>query len=400
MMFGLNDQNVRGVATVARTIRESDFARLPQIHYVASPVPNLTREKKGPLVQRWSVATHQIGTKIKSSIRYHHIAALNERLFTLDPDLESSPLVSDYHKLLESLIDYNRSGLDFLLKQTREAISKINNELNTRLFSVLEQEFPDRADSLLARAQLKKALGDPDAAVALACQALDADPAYEEAFEWLLDNYRRNGNYGAALALCDAALLRLENLPPQRRYKLHSDRDQIAMAAGNYTAAMESSAACISHLAERKKKGDLDPELLLINLFNNCEAARRHTAKLDLECWCSVISLFRATGEGSAQPLNSQANHWQAMHIAFSMTGDITRAREALTKARHAAEFLGLAEDIFTVKNYTDVPVQEFLKINDEMLAALDKGQLWDGMPLPTTKLEPAPPAAPDPAAT
>jgi hypothetical protein len=81
-----------------------------------------------------------------------------------------------------------------------------------------------------------------------------------------------------------------------------------------------------------------------------------------------------------------QANRFQAMHIAFAMVGDLARAREALIKSRMAAELLGLAEDIFTVKTYTNVPVRDFIAINDEMSTALDKGELWDGMPLPTAE--------------
>jgi len=79
------------------------------------------------------------------------------------------------------------------------------------------------------------------------------------------------------------------------------------------------------------------------------------------------------------------------MHIAFAMVGDIARAREVLNKARLVAELLGLAEDIFTVKNYTWVPLETFLAINQEMLAALEKGQLWDGMPLPSAQTEKPP---------
>ncbi len=60
----------------------------------------------------------------------------------------------------------------------------------------------------------------------------------------------------------------------------------------------------------------------------------------------------------------------------------MVRSWRGLPKAGLAAELVGLAEDIFTVKTYTNVPVKDFLAINDEMLAALDKGQLWDGMPL------------------
>ena len=99
-----------------------------------------------------------------------------------------------------------------------------------------------------------------------------------------------------------------------------------------------------------------------------------------------MLDFFDKSGEMASAPLILQANRFQAIHIAFAMVGDPDRAREALTKARMAAELLGLAEDIFTVKTYTNVPVRDFIAINDEMLAAINKGQLWDGMPLPTAE--------------
>src|SRR5207247_10054377 len=41
MLFGLNEQNIEGTATVARHIREADLERPPQLHFVATPIPNL-----------------------------------------------------------------------------------------------------------------------------------------------------------------------------------------------------------------------------------------------------------------------------------------------------------------------------------------------------------------------
>ena len=93
MLFGLNEQNLHGVAAVAKTIRESELTSLPQIHYVASPVPNLPRDKKSPLVERFNAATQCLGARIESSIRYAPVASLTERLFTLDPDMEEACLL-------------------------------------------------------------------------------------------------------------------------------------------------------------------------------------------------------------------------------------------------------------------------------------------------------------------
>ncbi len=386
MVFGLNEQNVHGVAAVAKTIRESELSHLPQIHYVASPVPNLPRDKKGPLVQRLTAATERLGAKVESAIRYAHIAALTERLFVLDPDFESSPLVSDYERLLDRLIDYNRSGLDFLWNQAQGAISKVDTTLMERLLVVFEEEFSDRPEGLMARAHLSRALGQLDNTTKLAIAALDVDPTYDVAFEWLLTHYRRKNDFRAALSVCNSVLQHADRLPLDRRYDLDLKRGQIAMAAGEHTAAQESYRKTTAYLMTRKKTGDPDPETILINMFNQAEAARRSTGRVPAKLWGDLIGLFKMTGAASAAPLVVQANRWQAVHIAFAMTGDIARACEALGKARQAAERLGPAEDAFSVKTYTDVPIKEFLQVNDAMLAALDLGQLWDGMPLPFAK--------------
>ncbi len=159
MLFGLNEQNVGGVAAVAKAIRESEITRVPQIHYVASPVPNLPRDKGGPLLERWADASAHLGTKINSSLHYQAIAALNERLFVLDEQLESSQLVSDYQELLERLVNYNRNGLDFLSRQVRQAIADGDAPLMHRLSSILQEEFRDRPEALIAQASLLQATG-------------------------------------------------------------------------------------------------------------------------------------------------------------------------------------------------------------------------------------------------
>jgi MinD-like ATPase involved in chromosome partitioning or flagellar assembly len=379
MLFGLNEQNVRGVAAVAKTIRESDLTRLPQIHYVASPVPNLPWDKKGPLARRMQAVTNELGTRPKSIIRYQQIAALNERLFVLDPDLEFSPLVESYENLLKRLIDYNRSGIDFLCSQARKAIESVNTLRMQRLVAVLEQEYPNRADGLLYQSQLKLALGEPHAAKELAQKALETDPTFEQPFDWLLEQYQHDKQFPEALSLCDTVLKVSDILPPDRLAEIHNDRGIISMAAGRYKAASESFKFCL----QNKKSDENIPIIRLVRTFNYAEALRRSGRKPRTNTWKGVIALFNESGETSDTPLIFQANRWQAMHIPFALNGDVHRAREALAKARHAAELVGMAEDIFNVKTYTEVPVEEFVKINDEMLAALDRGQLWDGMPLP-----------------
>ena len=71
------------------------------------------------------------------------------------------------------------------------------------------------------------------------------------------------------------------------------------------------------------------------------------------------------------------------MHIALACAGDRAAAMDALKKSRRIAEMVGEIEDLFCVRTYRMCPVSDFLRDNDEMLAALERGQLWDGMTLP-----------------
>jgi len=384
MLFGLNEQNVKGVAAVGKTIRESEITRVPQIHYVASPVPNMPRDKGGSLDKRWADASTDLGTKIESSLRYQPFAALSERLFVLDNQLDDNVLIRNYQDLLGRLIDYNRSGLDFLISQVRAAIADGDAPLMQRLSTILQEEFPERPEALMAQASLLQATGDSAGATALARRSLDLDPTYDTAFQWLIKQYRRENQHAAAFDLCNLVIKATDRLPPALLDFAHRQRGETAMAAGEYADA----AASFAYSLKREKKRDGDPVSVLVHGFNAAEAMRRISRKPNPEVWKEVVDLFDKAGETAAAPLIYQANRLQAIHIAFAMTGDLLHARECLSKAGHAAELLGPAEDIFTVKNFTNVPVKEWLQVNQEMLAALDRGQLWDGMPLPPAKPE------------
>ena len=377
MLFGLNEQNVKGIAAVAKTIRETDITRVPQIHYVVSPLPNMPRDKGGSLDKRWAEASTDLGTKIESSLRYQPFAALSERLFVLDPLLDDNVLIQNYRDLLYRLIEYNRNGLDFLIRQAKTAVSE--GDVPDRLFTILQEEYPDRPEALMARATLRQAAGDFATATVLARQTLDVDPSFTDAFDWLIKQYKKEANFPAALSLCDSVLASAKRLDSDTLGSIHKQRGEVAMAAGKYEEAGYSFAFNLSRETESDTP---DPTDILIHSFNRVESIRRMVRESRPEVWRPIVELFDKSGETASAPLIWQANRFQAMHIAFAIVGDLARAREALIKSRMAAELLGLAEDIFTVKTYTNVPVRDFIAINDEMLAAINNGQLWDGMPL------------------
>ena len=82
------------------------------------------------------------------------------------------------------------------------------------------------------------------------------------------------------------------------------------------------------------------------------------------------------------------ANHCQAMHIAYALVGDVFAAKDCLRKAQRAAETVNDLEQIFSVRDYRMVSRDEFKAINDELLAALERGELWDGTKLPVPAKE------------
>jgi hypothetical protein len=140
---------------------------------------------------------------------------------------------------------------------------------------------------------------------------------------------------------------------------------------------------CFSENMESFQQHAEDPGIVLRTAFNLAEATRRAYGKVDVEIWKQVAAFFNSAGASSDAPLPLQANQFQAMHIALACSGEILQAKEALHKARRAAEMVGEIEDIFSVQDYRMAPVAEFLSINDAMSTALDRGELWDGMKLP-----------------
>ena len=388
MVFGLNEQNVKGIAAVARAIRDANPDRIPQVHYVASPVPNLPSETSGLLKMRLDAACKELGVEVKSLIRYYASAALHEELFVLRKDQLPTTLTRDYEELLNSLVKFNRQGLDFLSEQVAEAVSASDPIKLERLESVLHAEFSDRPDGLFLMSRIRLANGNRPAAEALAQQALQIDPAHASSFYWLLTSYENTKQFESSVTICNQALAAVNRLPRERVYDLHFKRACCAMAANQHQVALESFTYCFEEVTEKKK--ETAPSLLLIAAFNIAEAKRRASAPLKPELWNYIVKLFEDTGDGTDVPLPIRANRLQAMHIPLAMAGNIVKARECLSKARNAAELVGNIEDIFDVASYSEVTVPQFLAILAEMLAALDRGELWDGTKLSTSLASPA----------
>ncbi len=392
MLFGLNEQNVRGTATVAQSIRESDPDRVPQMHFVATPVPNfppdprggsgdkrIWQERRSQFSERLDAAGTLLGVNVESTIRYYAPASLYEKLFVLEKNTLRQSIVGDYERLSSQITQFNRTGLDFLITQAEAAISKGDSERIERLSAVLERDYSDRPESLFVRSRFALHRNHIDRALALAEQSLDLDPAYSDPFNFLCSHYTRTHRHDKVVELAGQLLRRAERIAPDAVYAIEAERAPNLMALEQYAEAAKSYSSCIAYANEHPESSSN----FIIHLFNAAEAQRRNSKVLDAAQWKKIAKLFSLPGASSDSPSPTQANRLQAMHIAFACAGDLPAAQDALRKAKYAAESVGEVEDVFTVKFYREVPVRQFIDINNEMLAALSRGELWDGMKLP-----------------
>lgn len=390
MLFALNEQNVRGIGTVAQSIRQADPDRVPQIHFVATPVPNLPPEtpretpsrvrdeRRGLLTERMEAASKVLGVKVNASIHYYPPACLSEKLFVLDPAFSRQLISRDYEILCRQITTFNRTGIDFLLEQMDSAIANDDGLKMEKIAFVLDRDYSDRAEAVFALSQCARARKDSQRAVELAKKAFALDPRHRESFEFLLRHLQRLHQFPEVAAMCKRAAA--ADVTPKRKSEIELQEGEALMASGNYSDAEDVYNRCLNYAA---KAGESSMDILVFR-FNTAEAARRSGKPLSVESWHAIVQLFARTEPANAEsPPPALANFWQAKHIALACSGSIPAAREALHKARRIAETVGEIDDIFCVRSYTYRPAADFQKDNDSMLAALERGQLWDGMPIP-----------------
>lgn len=377
LLFGLNDQNLHGIAAVLQTIRDAPTPRPPQILPVATPVPNLPRDDDGLLKKRFTVAEKLLGVKIECSISYNPQAALIEKLFTLDADSRMKRIGSEYNDLLVEIQKRDENGLDSLIRKAEDARERDDETTANEVRQAILDDFTDRADALFHVGQIDRFFGRRDEAITCWHKALDAEPTHQPAFEALINHYKLKKQFDEVVRLYDTKLAKTAESNPEELGELHQDRGEQLMVIGKYAEAAKSYEASLS------ARKDLDAVVSMAGLFNIMEAKRRDVGSADVEICKQVAALWESDITLENDPLTAQANKLQAMHIPYACIGKISTARELLERARRCASVVGKAEKIFCVKPYTWLPVDEFLIANAEMAAALVTGRLWDGMQLP-----------------
>lgn len=372
LLFALNEQNLQGISSVARVLRDSE--KMPQLIPVATPVPNLGGSGEGMVEQRLERAKELLGTEVKHALPYSSMVALKEQILVWDGPRRTM-LSYRYGELADSLRDANPDGLDFLERGIREALEGFDLERAEEIGQVLEQDYPDRADAWLALADLAKGKGQADVMERALFRTLEISPTNAAAYrriEALLKNKKRHEELLALLNRKIESAEAFEVEPPQR---MLDDRAELLMKLGRPAEALADYKRAV---AMGMTDDDSEP---LTYMFNLAESSRRATGAVDREAWRRVVNAFEDASAGvSSMPAAGRANQTQAMHIAYACNGNLEKAASLLDETRKVLQQASPQERVFCVADYDHLPLKEFLRRNDEMRDALARGELWDGM--------------------
>jgi len=331
------------------------------------------------LKTRFAEAEKLLGIKIESTISYNPEAALLEKLFTLESDSGAKRIVAEYSELLETIQKRDENGLDSLIRKAEEA-REFDDELTAgKVRQALLDDFSDRSDALFCVGQIDRFLGRREEAIDWWRKAFELEPTHKLAFASLVNNYQLKNQIDEVVKLFDEKLNRATGLDANELFNLHFEKGEALMLLNRYSEAVDSYLASV----ETRKN---DVKVSLPALFNLAEAKRRSARFPDTDICRRLVQRWEDEVALETEPLTSQANQLQAMHIPYACIGKLSIAKDLLERAKRCAVAVGKAEKIFCVKTYTWLSVEDFLDNNAVMLAALDAQQLWDQMPLPKTE--------------
>lgn len=373
LLFALNEQNLQGIASVARVLRDSE--KLPQLLPVATPVPNIQGGKESLVDQRMQRAKELLGVEPKHSLPYFPLVALKEQILQWN---SRSPLWLEYRKLADSLAKFDPAGIDFLQREAESAISDLELERAEDLGAVLQEEYHDRADAWITISDIAKAGGDLGKMEEALLKALDIAPANSAAFAKLQALYKGKKRIDDLIDLLTQRIDRSDEVGRFLVEGMLSERAELLMTKERYEEALADY--------EAAKDDEESDEENFVTLFNISEARRRATGQINSAEWSKLISIFETMSTGvSSMEISTRANYVQAMHIAEACVGNVEKAKSMLREAKAVLGQTSKQERLFCVATYTHLLLPEFLQKNSEMLESLEKGELWDGMKIPAS---------------
>lgn len=372
LLFSLNEQNLQGIASVARVLRNADKA--PQLLPVATPVPNLPRDSKSLVDERYQRARELLGVEVGLSIAYSPQMSLRERVYAWGG---GGTLVSQYEQLRRSISEADPEGLDYLIRQADHAITAYDLVRGQEIEESLRLEYGDRSDSWLRIAEIRKVNGSVDGYELALRKSLELDPSNETAFQRIDSLLSSKKRHQELIEIIEGLLSNSGTFSSEWRSNLSHSAGLILMHQGRAKEALSYFEAGLDSV-----RFDDSVVSLLIAHFNVAEAARR-SAMLQQVDWELIITIFESAAAGvNSSGLPERLNYLQAMHVPYACVGKLDQARELLDEVAKLAQHVSSRERIFCVGIYERLSKDEFLEFNRRMREALDRGELWDGMKL------------------
>jgi len=388
LLYSLNNQNINGIAGVARAISNPANIKSPQLLTVATPVPSMIREKTGLLQERIQLAEKELGVKPHCQIHYDPIISLKEDILVWKA-ADSRP-TWEYDKLREKITEYDVAGFDYLLKELERAVTDLDDERVREMRTALLREYGDRAETFYMLAKASRSFGALDDIEENLRKALEIDPYYSEAFTEFIAFLRAKKRIKEAIKICQSRIANLKHdiNSPEVKETLEQ-LGEIGMSIGEYQIAAEAFKKLIeaNTTNQESDEGDEDDAQLLAHLFNYAEARRRGGLLVSEKEYHKMVRIYErgAATEGSGSVIN-RLNHQQAMYIPYAMLGDTEQAMNLLVSCARLAASVSPRDRIFSVTNYTNIPLSSWLNENGNMIDALREGKLWDGTLLPPSQ--------------
>jgi len=381
LLYALNDQNIHGVAGVAKALRNPKNTRPPQILTVATPVPPIFKEKKGLLEERFKLAEKELGTKPHCQIHYDPRIPLKEEILvweTDDSDSESR-VTWEYNRLREKITEYNSNGLDFLLRELDLAVKELDEKRSQEAAQALRLEYGNRAESYHAIAQSYRTSEKIEDFEQNLRRAVEIDPYYDAPFFELIGFLQGKNRLDDAIEVALKRLEAIEESDVKFRNPILFKIGEFAMAVGKYSIAQNAFEKLVAIEKESEKT-----LTTLVYSFNLAESRRRLGIEIPAAEYHKIVKLFEDREPLEGQSITARLNHEQAMHIPFAMIGRINEALEMLKSIQRLAAAASPRDRIFCVSSYTEIPTDEWLSENRKMIESLENGTLWDGTQLPT----------------
>jgi cellulose biosynthesis protein BcsQ/tetratricopeptide (TPR) repeat protein len=373
LLFALNEQNLQGISSVARVLRDSE--KFPQLIPVATPVPNLQGSSGDMVEQRLNRAKELLGVEVKHRLSYYPVVALKEQILVWEGSRRMM-LGSQYDDLATAMRAANPGGLDFLQREIQNALEGFDLLRAEEIGSILKAEYEDRADSWLALADLAKSKGEPQAMEESLFRALEISPSHTRAYRRLEALLKSQKRHADLLILLNRRIESAAAFDPEPLIRMLGQRGEILMKLGKPAEALVDFSKLLTLEEDHETES-------LVYLFNIAEAARRATGTVDRADWQRVVKAFEDASAGvSSETAPGRANQTQAMHIAYACIGNLEKAAALLDEARKVLQQASPQERVFCVADFDHLPLKEFLQRNDVMRDALVCGKLWDGMKL------------------